>query len=209
MSELVNPLAEIIRRAAESKTEGGPASKLKKRYSEASEEVLIVADCSSSMDDHIGNSGLKKSQHLAIALRDVLSAHPNIRLIAFDTTAEEIANIPAWLDALALQAAGKPTSYPVIISGGTNLDQGLKLAATLKPRKTIVISDGQPTCSEQAALDEADKMTGRIDTIYCGADTHPAVDFLRKLARLSGGVQVTWDGYKTEISGAIRGLLTA
>jgi hypothetical protein len=93
------------------------------------------------------------------------------------------------------------------LGGGTNLAGALEVAARRKPRKTIVISDGLPD-SEIAALEAAERMTGAIDTIYCGPDEHPAVQFLQKLSRQTGGREVTWDG-RHEISGIIRGLLPA
>ena len=89
------------------------------------------------------------------------------------------------------------------------MGNALKLAATLKPRKTIVISDGQPTDNEAAILDVAARMTGAIDTIYCGPENnYRPIEFLKRLAKDTGGIQTTWTGYR-ELSGVIRGMLPA
>jgi len=189
--ELLAPLQEVIRRAAESKVEG-PATKLRARFESASNEIVLLADCSGSMNDLIGSLGMTKAEHLQIALKDVLALYPKIRLIAFHSYAKEIATAAEL---------PKPT-------GGTNLARALEMAGRHKPRKTIVISDGLPD-NQETALKAAEAITGAIDTIYCGPDQHPAVEFLNRLSRQTGGKQVTWDGYRGEISTAIRGLLAA
>lgn len=188
-TELASPLADIIKRAASAPVEGA-AAKMKQRFTNCTAEIVVLADVSGSMSDVIGSSGLPKWQHLAIALKDVLTLHPKIRLVAFHSYPVELKN-PAELPEPA---------------GGTALDEALKMAAKYKPRKTIIISDGLPD-DGKAALDAADKMTGQIDTIYCGPDSHPAVEWLKKLSRSTGGIQVVWDGYKQQLTSAVRGLL--
>lgn len=61
-NELVSPLAEIIRRAAESKADG-PIAKIKKRLADASSEVVLLADTSSSMEDLVGHTNMRKCDH--------------------------------------------------------------------------------------------------------------------------------------------------
>lgn len=187
-SEVASPLRDIIRRAAERKVEG-PAAKMRLRMDNASDAVVVLADISDSMRDLIGNANLTKYQHLQIALEDVMTAFPKIRLVVFGSYPKEVAKLPP-----------QP-------SGSTNLAGALEMAAEWKPRKTIVISDGLPDNGD-AAIAAADKMTGAIDTIYCGPDAHPAVQFLQRLAKSTGGQQVTWDGYKP-IASCIRGFLPA
>lgn len=187
--ELSAPLRDIVRRAAENRVEG-PASRIRARFEGASDNILVVADCSGSMDEPIGALTLSKYEHLKLALSDVLRHHPKIRIIAFSYMAKEVT--PDLLP------------HPC---GGTDLAGALTYAAKFTPRKTVVISDGLPD-DERAALEAAQTLTGSIDTIYCGPDGHPALDFLRQLSRDTGGTSVQWDGYR-EISTMIRGLLPA
>ncbi len=194
--EIASPLADIVSRLA-SKNIQGPAAKLKERFVRASDVVVVLADCSGSMWDLTGFRGMSKYQHLEVALKDVVRAFPAIRLVAFNSTARVISD-PSQLP--------KP-------SGGTDLTGALKLAAGWKPRKTIIISDGVPD-DESSAFDEARRMTGAIDTIYCGPDQHEACAFLQSLSKECGGVSHVWTG-TSEIGGnqpkelgcVIRGLL--
>jgi hypothetical protein len=194
-NELTFNLQDIIKRAASTTVEG-PAAKMRKRFTDATNEVVVLCDCSGSMCDAIGSLHMSKFEHLQIALKDVLHGFPRIRLIAFGSTTMECPT---------------PSHLPSPMSGGlggsTNLAAGLMLAAKYKPRKTIVISDGLPD-SESAATEAVQHLTGSVDTIYCGPDGHPAVAFLASLARSTGGRQATWDGYR-EISSVIFGLLPA
>jgi uncharacterized protein with von Willebrand factor type A (vWA) domain len=190
-AEISSPLQSIVKRLAATQVEG-PAARLKARFEDATDNIVVLADCSGSMEDLIGSQNMRKCDHLRIALEDVLLAFPKIKLIAFHFTAKVIT------DAARLREP----------QGGTNMAAALRLAQKFKPRKTIVISDGLPD-NERAALKAADELTGAIDTIYCGPDAHPAAEFLRKLSRSSGGVSVLWDGMRTGISQTIRGLLPA
>ena len=188
-NEVYLPLADVVKRAAQSQVQG-PAAKMKRRFADASLEVVVLCDLSSSMLDFIGNSGLRKYEHLAIALKDLMKSFPKVRLVVFN-------DLPRVLNV----AADLP--YP---AGGTAMAKALHFIKKWKPRKTILISDGLPD-DEQAALAAADQLTGAIDTIYCGPDEHPAVEFLRRLSRDTGGVQVTWDGYKGELASSVRALI--
>jgi hypothetical protein len=187
-----SPLQDILRKAAASKVVG-PAAKLKKRMEGATNELVVVCDCSGSMGDYIGHTGQSKYEHLEIALKDILKTHPRIRIIPFASTARVI-------DAHK-QRLPRP-------SGSTRLDEALKLAKSFKPRKTIIISDGQPD-DRKAALTVAESMTGQIDSIYCGPDGDPAIEFLRSLCHGAGGESFTWDGYKAELSSVVQRLLPA
>lgn len=194
-AELTFALQDIIKRAASTTVEG-PAARMRERFTGATSEIVVLADCSGSMCDFIGSSMMSKFQHLQVALADVTKGFPAIRLIAFGSYPLEIAN-----------ACELPNPHSHGLGGSTNLAAALEIAAKHKPRKTIVISDGLPD-SESNALDAATRMTGSIDTIYCGPDSHPAVQFLARLSRDTGGTPATWDGYKP-IAGVIRGLLPA
>lgn len=188
-ADLISPLQEIIKRAAANKIDG-PVARIKKRLADSTSEIVILADCSGSMSDFIGSVGIRKCDHLKIALADVLKYYPTIKIIAFNSTARVIDGL---------------TDLPAP-SGGTALAKALVVASKFKPRKTIIISDGLPD-SQPLALEAAEAITGVIDVIYCGPEGSPAIDFMQRLARDCGGTQFSWDGYRGEISSAIRRLL--
>lgn len=190
--EISSPLASIIKRAMESKATGPVASakeKVAKRNANASDEVLVVCDLSGSMVESIGGLNVSKFRHLEIAVADIRKRFPKIRVIGFHSIAFEInsPNLPL------------PT-------GGTDLARALDFARQWKPRKTIIISDGLPD-DPDAAQGSANRLTGVVDTIYCGPDGHPAIEFLRSLSNSTGGTSLAWDGYQTQLAANIRGLL--
>src|SRR5579872_3281205 len=192
MSEaLYHPLSEIVRRAAQRKiTEDPREAKIKARLDDASDEVVLLIDTSGSMNDPIGDMAMHKSEHAQVALDDLLANYPKIRVFAFGSRCVEILN-------------GK-LPWP---AGGTDMAGALKSIAHIRPRKTVIISDGMPDNADRAK-EAAEKLTGVIDTIYCGPDGHPAISFLRSLCRLSGGVHVTWEGRHT-LTGPVRALIGA
>lgn len=185
------PLLDIVKRASRAPASGEVAA-IRKRMNGASGARVILCDTSGSMADHVGSTGMRKIDHLQVALEDTLKLDPGIILIAFDSRAKRIPS-----------AAKLPAP-----NGGTALHLALDMAADLKPSRTIVISDGCPD-SEEYALEVARTMTGVINTIYCGPDGHPAIAFLRLLSEQTGGKHFTWDGVKTELASGVRALLTA
>lgn len=181
MSDLFLPLADVIQKAAQSKPDGKVA-KLKQRYENCSNEVFCLLDCSGSMRDTMGNLSHSKYEHLLWALKDVVKGVPKLRIVAFGAKVVEIKrpeDLPNELRSWNYGGGDGPT-------GGTPLHTALKYVRQFKPRKTVVISDGLPD-SDKAALDAADRITGAIDTIYCGPDNDPAAQFLASLARDTGG----------------------
>jgi uncharacterized protein with von Willebrand factor type A (vWA) domain len=179
-NELSSPLAEIIRRAA-AKEVKGPASKIMDRMKEATDEVIVLADTSSSMLDWVGHSGMSKEEHLIVALKDVLKRNPKVRIIAFSDMVRE------------MKVEDIEKGHGRQLGCGTNLAAALRFAAPFKPRKTIIVSDGCPN-NEKEAEAEAAKITGAIDCVYCGPDDHPAVSWLQSLSRSCGGFTWSWNG---------------
>ena len=184
--EIVSPLADIVRKAMESKN-SGKVQELReaeqkrldlaaKRMKGASSEILIVADISGSMEESIGGLSVTKHQHLEIALADIRRTHPSAKVIVFNSFVQLF--------------TGTKVPCP---TGATNLAGALEFAQSFRPKKTVIISDGLPD-DEQAAKKEAGKLTGVVDTIYCGPDGHPAIEFLRSLSNSTGGISVEWDG---------------
>lgn len=101
-----------------------------------------------------------------------------------------------------------PNGVPIFLQCGTDLAGALKFArvADLPGMTFFVISDGSPD-SEGAALNEARKYKAKINTIYVGPENYPTGrDFLIRLAKASGGQNVTADRAK-ELAAKIETLL--
>lgn len=174
---LTNPLAGIV--AAATKTlpaKTGQTERIRRRLEASSDVTVILADVSSSMADQAG--GARKID----ILRDALNALPNdCRLVSFASMPRDVAS-----------AADLP-----VPAGGTALDRALDHAAKYRPRRTIVISDGEPD-NEADAEAAAQRLSGTIDVIYCGPDSNRrAIDFLRRLARGTGGSVIVHDLNRT------------
>jgi hypothetical protein len=192
-SDLSAPLLQVIRKLQQTPTKG-EASRIKRRFANATDAVAVVCDVSPSMLDTIGSYDLRKWDQLRIALADVYLGFPGIHVIAFGSYVRKIA-------ALAELPAGGA------LGGSTNMAAAIQAAAELKPRKTIIISDGLPD-STTLAQQEAEAMTGAISAIYCGPEGHPGAEFLYGLARMSGGRGVVWEG-REALTGVVRNLLAA
>lgn len=131
----------------------------------------------------------------------------------YDVACEELKNLQAQLPGkLALLSFSDdvqfcPSGIPFNYEGGTHLDKALKFAklADVTGMRFIVISDGEPH-DEQAALNVAKTFKNRIDTIYCGPEGGEGQDFLRKLAKASGGTGVTSEKVK-ELADSVQKLL--
>lgn len=191
-TSLTSPLSAIIKRAAESQVQGKASAakeKFRKRMEGATDEVVIVVDCSGSMGDYVGSTGQSKYEHACLAIEDVRRVYPNVKVIALGSWVRECEG-----------ALPQP-------SGGTPLAEALTLAGRWSPRKTIVISDGMPDHGP-TAVKAALALTGVVDTIYCGPEGSPAIDWLRSLAHGTGGDAEVWSGLR-ELGPAVRGLLGA
>jgi hypothetical protein len=136
---------------------------------------VILCDVSSSMAELSGER--RKIDILAEALDQALNRMDQCLLIAFSsfpTLIESVEDLPSP-------------------NGGTALHLALEEAYEFAPERTLVISDGQPD-SRSDALAAAEDLTGRIDVIYVGPDDDvDALDFMRSLARQSGGELVIED----------------
>jgi len=176
-SEVAAPLLSVIRKLQQAPVVDR-AGKVKRRFDRATEVRVVLCDVSDSMMDEIGSLGLRKYEQLRIALEDAVRADPMLRIIVFGTTAKQVGC-----------AAEVPQP-----GGSTNLHAALQIAAEMKPRRTIIISDGMPNSQHLATEVAEDFLTGSIDTIYCGPEGHPGCDYLHSLARLGGGRGVVWEG---------------
>lgn len=190
MDKLANPLHSLIAQAAKL-SETGEAERFRERFEQSTAEVVILADVSSSMSESAGAK--TKIEMLRDALSSVLAELPTTRLIAFNSLAKEISNA---------------TRLPEP-SGGTALNLALDAAQPYRPRKTVVISDGQPDDEDQAFA-AADRITGVIDVIYCGPDGDAeAIAFMNRLARRTGGtvVRTDWKQGSLALAPAVKRLL--
>lgn len=187
--EITNPLQALIEAAASRPALAHPALVAARREAQrANRPAVIVCDVSSSMAERAG--ARRRIDHLRDALHAIEA--PNRRVIAFSSTARF--------------AAGHEIGEP---SGGTAMHLALDLAATVEPRLTIVISDGQPDDASQA-LRAAGRLGGPIETIYCGPDwDRDAVEFMRRLATATGGRshRHLWSDGAPRLSAAIDRLL--
>lgn len=194
-TSLTHVLRDVIKKAAAAPATTGTneeLAKLRKRFDNCSDVVVVLADCSGSMSDVIGSSDLHKIDHLRIAITDLMKAHPKIVLIAFGSYAKILRGpeeLPDWFH----------------LMGSTALTEAIEMAVPMRPRRTVIISDGCPNNQDSSAA-AIEELTGRVDTVYCGPDGHPAITFLQSLARKGAGQHMTFDGCR-ELSPMIRGLL--
>ena len=94
--------------------------------------------------------------------------------------------------------------------GSTALHLALDAAAGLKPRKIVLVTDGQPD-SEPLALEAAKRLGVKIDVFYVGPHNPHAEDFLRQLAKMAGGQygQTNLATGAPQLRSEIAGLLTS
>ena len=131
----------------------------------------------------------------------------------YDVACAELKNLQATLPGkLALLSFSSgvqfcPSGIPADLGEMTDLAKALNFAkmADVPKMRFIVISDGEPD-SEDDALDAAKKFTNRIDTIFVGPEGGSGQSFLRKLAKASGGKNVTSAQVK-ELANEIQTLL--
>lgn len=178
----VNALAAIIARAAATlPRETGATQQIAasptatKKTSDAGGGVTILADVSSSMLEMAG--ARRRIDILDGALRQIEQEFPDARRVAF-------AAYPVTL----APGTGLPEPH-----GGTALHSAIDHAAKNSPSRLIVICDGEPD-DEPAAIRAAMRLRCPIDVIYCGDDRNRrAIDFMRRLAVVSGGSSVVHD----------------
>ncbi|KJH69626.1 vWA domain-containing protein [Aliterella atlantica] len=174
MSNLTNPLEAILVQAAQL-PESGALKKVSKRIDASGENSAILLDVSSSMNELV-HGGERKI--------DVLRSVFHLRTKAANEIAIAFSSIAAIIPDFAF------IPHP---NGNTDLEQAIFLAATYKPRATLVISDGMPDC-ETKALNVAKRLTGVINCLFVGNEEDlSAIAFMNKLARLGCGTATVCD----------------
>ncbi len=200
-TEIASPFASIIAKAAKTQSSGPLAearsiidkqkAQAANRIKNASAITVVLADCSISMDTPIGTLQRTKHEHLRIALTDVLKFYPKTKLVAFNNRIKEVSGL-----------ADLPEP-----AGDTDLAGAITYAKRFRPRRTVIISDGQPN-DANAALQAADSITGVINAIYCGPESDSqAIAFLQSLTVKYFGTYTVFDGNYKELGVTIRGLL--
>lgn len=134
----------------------------------------------------------------------------------YDVACDELKKLQASLPGkLALLSFSSdvmfcPNGIPFNFGGMTDLAKALKFAkiADLSSgMRFIVISDGEPD-SEAEAMKVAKTYKNRIDTIFVGSENSEGQEFLKRLAKASGGQNVTADRVK-ELADNVQKLLLA
>jgi len=173
MSNLLNPLESILSQAAQL-PDSGALKKVDKRINANGDNLVILFDVSLSMNELVHCSERKIDILRSVFRRPKADNEIAIAIIRLAAIIPDFASIP----------------HP---NGNTDLEQAIALAATYKPRTTLVISDGVPDC-ETKALSAARKLTGVIDCLFIGNDNDKcAIAFMRKLARLGCGKATVCD----------------
>jgi uncharacterized protein with von Willebrand factor type A (vWA) domain len=156
------------------------------------DKICVLADVSGSMGDIDGGTSEKKSR--LDLLKQALEGLPKeIRILAFSDDVHEVTSVSE-----------------LRLEGATNLAKAIRTAATFKPVRTVIISDGEPD-SEVQAREEIEALTGVVDVIYCGSPKNShARAFLESLAKEGmGGYYETGDklDIAKQLPAVVKGLL--
>lgn len=155
------------------------------------ENVLLLLDCSGSMDSRIAN-GQTRSAALGDTVRGIQS-EKELKMAQFGSGHE-----PSFV---TMNAIPPPC-------GGTPLHLAIDFGKSNGHARLIVISDGCPD-SEHAALEAANRFGGRIDVVFIGNKGERGEAFLLSLARTTGGESFTGDlTNPKQLAGKIVGLLS-
>lgn len=156
-------------------------------------DCIIIVDTSSSMGQHDSRGGKSRYE---VACEELKTLQGNMQgKLAILSFSDDVMFCPN----------GIPFNY----QGMTDLTKALKFAkmADLPKMRFIAISDGEPN-NEDEALKVAKTYKNRIDTIYVGPENGAGAEFLKRLAKASGGQGVTSAQVK-ELESTIKHLLTA
>ena len=139
-------------------------------------DVLIMVDCSGSMDSHDAPGGLSRFDAAERELCHLQETLPGkIGVIGFDSAAQFL-----------------PGGRPFKTGGSTNMVAALDMAFMADDTgiRFILISDGEPD-DRGATLAAARRFKSRIDTVYTGPEAGSGAKFLQQLAAAAGGQSVT------------------
>ena len=139
-------------------------------------EVVVLVDTSASMGIHDSRGGKQRYDVACEELAMLQAGHPGkLGVISFSGS-----------------ACLCPDGRPVFLHGSTDLAEALRFVKPFDVDgvRFLIISDGEPN-SEREAFDEAERIRGRIDTIYIGPEGGAGRAFLAILARRARGKSAT------------------
>jgi len=154
-------------------------------------DCIILVDTSSSMGQHDSRGGQSRYEVACEELKNLQASLPGkLALLSFS-------------DDVIFCPNGIPFNYGSM----TDLAKVLKFAkmGDVTGMRFIVISDGEPN-DEDSALAVAKTYKNRISTIYVGPEGGGGQDFLKRLAKASGGENIT-DFKVKELSNSVQHLL--
>lgn len=154
---------------------------------------VIIVDCSGSMAAQDAQHGEKSRYDAACTeLRKLQSKYQgNFAVFGFSDETEFF-----------------PGGLPRMMGGGTDLTGALEYVEDLDGTDITIdlISDGYPD-DPFSAIKRVERWSTKINTIYIGpASATDAIDFMHRLAQMSGGKSAVNDA--SDIAPAISGLLT-
>lgn len=134
------------------------------------EGTVLLLDTSSSMYDTISiHDTTRRIDALRASIREVNLAKTVV--LSFNSMVEEIKNIDHLTP-----------------SGTTNLHFALDRARAYRPRQCIVVTDGEPTCSEDAIMQAVNALSCPISVIFVGdPENEDAIQICSLIASSSGG----------------------
>jgi hypothetical protein len=137
-------------------------------------ELVILLDCSGSMQMPDAPGGIARQEFADRQLRRIQGTHPGkVALICF-----------------ASSVAYSPGGGVLEVGHSTALHKALEFAKIADGcgLKILVVSDGEPD-DRDMALYIARQYTSKIDALYCGpeSDRESGREFLRQLAQATGG----------------------
>lgn len=139
-------------------------------------DLIAIVDVSGSMSADDAPGGKSRYDAACRELAKLQANHPGkIGVVAFSST-----------------VAFCPGGTPPFLNGGTALDDALEYCLIVNGLcELVVISDGEPNDAE-GALRVARRFTeSDISTVYVGPEGGSGAEFLKRLAKASGGQAVT------------------
>lgn len=196
MSNLSNPLQNLIDAANKSLLkQTGVTDKYQARINDNRTNInsVIFLDVSASMNESVGS--LRKIDILRQALeRPLLSTEFAIAFNSVPTMIPSLYHIP-------------------LPCGNTALHLALIEAQKLRPKQSLVVSDGLPDDPEQCLV-VASTLSGIINCLYIGDESNSeAIEFMRRLSMTGCGrsdvCDVRFVMNQQRLAPAIRGLLSS
>lgn len=145
-----------------------------------SADAIVVVDISGSMESEDGRGGQSRYAVACQELATLQERNPGkVAVVAFSDRAQFV-------------PGGRPPSVGTL-GAGTDMAEALRFVKVADGLVGIVlVSDGEPN-DESGTLTVARGFKSRISTIFVGPEGGYGQEFLRRLAKASGGQSVTAD----------------